>query len=413
MNRRKFIVNTGLLTCGASFAMGDLLARERYQVKDDSALREHRIDKVEYVSPKYHYPRLVGRNSKPTHGSRKDGIHGQYHDVSCVKLYTDQGAMGWGSAKKRLKDKDLQTVLGKKVNELIIPEKGISGGVHASLDTALHDLAGVILNKPVYEILGAHGPKAIDVYSGMIYFDELDADGKPTSLDKVMKNCQWDYEYGYRQLKVKIGRSKYWYPHDEGLATDIEIVKMIHDEYGDKGVDILVDANDSYSLQDTIDFLKGVKDVPIYWVEEPFREDLKKSRALKKWMMANGRENTYYCDGEAKPDYDLVEKMIIEGTLDMHLVDIVNYGFTKWRKLMPFLIKHNAVASPHAWGNMLKTHYNSHLSAGLGNVVTVEGVTCISDDIDFGDYKIAGGKLHVSSKPGFGMKLLIKATGFP
>ena len=29
------------------------------------------------------------------------------------------------------------------------------------------------------------------------------------------------------------------------------------------------------------------------------------------------------------------------------------------------------------------------------------------DEIDFGDYKIKDGKLHVSNKPGFGMKLLI------
>ena len=409
MNRREFIIKSGLLALGTSFTTGCLLARERSRAKN-SSLGEHRIDKVEYVSAKYHYPRLVGRNSKrpKKKGKYKDGIHGQHHSDSCVKLYTDQGAMGWGRAKKRLKDRQLQeTVLGKRVSELINPEVGISDDVDRSLDIALHDVAGVILNKPVYEMLGAHGPKATDVYSGMIYFDELDANAKVTSLDKVMKNCQWDYEYGYRKFKVKIGRGGHWYPHDEGLATDIKIVKMIHDEYGDKGVEILVDANDGYSLQDTIDFLKGVKDVPIYWVEEPFPEDLEKSRALKKWMMANGREKTYYSDGESKVKYDLVKKLIIEGTLDMHLVDIVSYGFTRWRKLMPFLVKHNAVASPHTWGSMLKTHYVSHLAAGIGNVVTIEGVTCISDEIDFGDYKIADGKLHVSSKPGFGMKLLI------
>jgi len=32
--------------------------------------------------------------------------------------------------------------------------------------------------------------------------------------------------------------------------------------------------------------------------------------------------------------------------------------------------------------------------------------SCLSDDIDFGDYKIKNGKLRVSDKPGFGMKLL-------
>jgi len=42
-----------------------------------------------------------------------------------------------------------------------------------------------------------------------------------------------------------------------------------------------------------------------------------------------------------------------------------------------------------------------------GNVVTIEGVTCIFDDIDYGNYKIANGKIQVSDKPGFGMKILI------
>ena len=55
---------------------------------------------------------------------------------------------------------------------------------------------------------------------------------------------------------------------------------------------------------------------------------------------------------------------------------------------------------------MLKTHYNSHLAAGLGNIVTIEGVTCLSDEVDYGDYKISGGKLRVSDRPGFGMTLL-------
>ena len=48
----------------------------------------HRIDKVEFLSANYHFPRFVGRNSqlKP---------NGQYKKDSCVRLYTDQGAVGW------------------------------------------------------------------------------------------------------------------------------------------------------------------------------------------------------------------------------------------------------------------------------------------------------------------------------
>jgi L-alanine-DL-glutamate epimerase-like enolase superfamily enzyme len=58
-------------------------------------------------------------------------------------------------------------------------------------------------------------------------------------------------------------------------------------------------------------------------------------------------------------------------------------------------------------GQASKTNYTVHLAAGLGNICTVEGVTCLSDDIDYGDYPIVNGKVQVSEAPGFGMKLLI------
>ena len=400
MNRRHFLAQTGLFTYCTHFSANHLLADEGIAA-DANVLKGHCIDRVEFLSAKYCYPRLVGRNSqlKP---------NGQHKKDSCVRLYTDQGAVGWGRSRAgRDKDKIEKSLIGKTVDQLIVPSMGTREGVHPAVDIALHDLAGVILEKPVYQMLGLNGSKATDLYSGMIYFDELDAEGKYVGIDQVIKNCQWDYDYGYRKVKVKIGRSSKWYPHDQGLAKDIEVVNKIHEIFGGNGLGILVDANDGYSLQDTIDFFKGVKDVPIYWFEEPFREDAETSRKLKQWMLKNGRENTYYTDGEKDPDLELVRELIVEGTLDMHLVDIQGYGFTNWRRLIPFLKKHRAMASPHTWGSMLKTHYVSHLAAGLESTAIIEGVTCLSDDIDYGDYKIIDGKLKVSDAPGFGMKLMI------
>mgnify|MGYP001177650559 FL=1 len=400
MNRRHFFTKAGLLSYGAHLTANHLLANAGV-ASDAKILKGHRIDKVKFLSAKYHYPRFVGRNSqlKP---------NGQHKKDSCVRLYTDQGAVGWGRTRAgREQNKIEKSLIGKTVDQLIVPSIGTRAGVHPAVDLALHDLAGVILEKPVYQMLGAKGSKATDLYSGMIYFDELDAEGKSVGIDKVIQNCQWDYDYGYRKVKVKIGRSSRWYPHDKGLAKDIEVVNKIHETFGKKGLGILVDANDGYSLQDTIDFFEGVNDVPIYWFEEPFREDAQTSRKLKQWMLKNGREKTFYADGEKDPDLELVRELIADGTLDMHLVDIQGYGFTKWRRLIPFLRKHKAMASPHTWGSMLKTHYVSHLAAGLESTAIIEGVTCLSDDIDYGDYKIIDGKLIVSDAPGFGMKLRI------
>ena len=276
------------------------------------------------------------------------------------------------------------------------------------MDFALHDLMGVILNQPVYKLLGANGTIETPVYSGMIYLDELNPKNKTKGIDAILENCQWDFDYGYRQLKVKIGRSGRWYPHDIGLKKDIEIVKLIHNSFKDKSTEILVDSNDMYSLEDTISFLSGIRETPLFWVEEPFTEELDKGRQLRKWMNENGLKNTFYADGEANPNHEVCLELGAEKMMDVFLPDIYSYGFTKWIQLNKKLKEINILASPHAWGSRLKTNYIAHFAAAYGNIPTIEGVTCLSEDIDYGNYPIANGKIRVSDAPGFGMKIIKK-----
>lgn len=361
-------------------------------------LAEHFIDDIEIRDLKFNWPRPVGKNARI-------GVHGQYKECRVAILRTDQGAFGWGLTGRNA-EQQIPSAIGKTVDQLIDPASGIREGVHADFDFALHDLAGIILGIPVYQMLGGLGEKSAPIYSGMIYFDELEPEDNPAGLDKVIENCHWDVAYGYRQLKVKIGRSGRWYPHHKGLKTDIEVVRRIHEVFDHRGIEILVDANDMYSLEDAIAFLKGVEGVPLYWFEEPFPEEREKSGRLRDWMHANGFGNTYLADGEFRPDPEFCLELGREGIIDVNLHDTFGYGFTKWRQLMPKLIESKTLASPHAWGNRLKTHYTAHIAAGLGNCCTVEGVTCESDDIDYGDYPVRDGRIHVPDTPGFGMKLI-------
>ncbi len=391
IERRDFLIQSGLLASGF-MAFGTACAGEKFP-----ALKGHKIAKIESLHLNYHWPRLVGKNA------RKD-VHGHHKKVSATRIYTDQGAIGWGAG--NIGDEG-NAFIGKKVSELIDPDHGIRVGVPGSMDLALHDLAGIILNKPVYQMLGAKGPKSTSMYSGMIYLDELEPKENPSGLEKVLENCRWDLDYGYRKLKVKIGRSNMWYPHDAGLKKDIEVVNTIYDTFKDRGVEILVDANDGYSLEDCIQFLRGIEGVPLYWFEEPFEEDLVESKKLRDWMHGNGFEKTYFADGEYKPDYEYCMEMAKQGILDVYLADVVGFGFTKWRNAMPLLEKYDKLASPHAWGTALKTNCATHLSAGLGRCCTIEGVTCLSDEIDFGNYPLVDGMVTVSEAPGFGMNLLV------
>ena len=398
LSRRDMVKAIGLLglhSCAAkplSCLAGS--AHETFPKK----LKEHVVDQAQCLELAFRWPRFVGKNGRI-------GDHGQHKKCTVVTLKTNQGAMGWGLSHRQAEEQ-FATIQGKSLAQLIAPGRGIAPGVPRAFDFALHDLMGVVLDKPVYQLLGAQGPKASPIYSGMIYLDELNTGNPSKRLDPVLANCQWDIDYGYRQLKVKIGRSGRWYPHDEGLKKDIEVVRAIHEMAAPQDVKLLVDANDMYSLQDTQDFLAGVEGVPLIWVEEPFVENQREGRLLRRWMNENGCAHTYYADGERQPNQAVCLGLAKEKMLDVYLPDIVGYGFSPWLTLMPKLKSLGTLSSPHAWGNRLKTHYTAHLAAGLGNVVTIEGVTCLSDDIDYGNYPIKDGQLHVSEEAGFGMKLL-------
>lgn len=361
-------------------------------------LAGHRIKSIESDSVQMHWPRLVGKNA------RLD-VHGRGPRVGICKITTDQGAFGWGAIRGNRADLEraVHPALNRRVSDLLEISSGILNPTLEPIDFALHDLAGVILEIPVYQMLGASGPPATQCYSGMIYFDDLHPPEKPAGIDQVLANCQADVDYGYQQLKVKIGRGNRWLPRKEGIRRDIEVTRAIAEKFPD--VEILVDGNDGFEIDTFIEYLEGIGEVPLFWIEEPFRETVDDYRKLRQWLRAAGRE-ALLADGEAGPDWRVLEELSQQHLLDVQLVDVVGYGFTSWRKLMPTLKQRKIMASPHAWGDALKTNYVAHLARGLGNVVTIEGVTCQSEDVDFGDYRLEEGKLVTSAEPGFGMRLL-------
>jgi L-alanine-DL-glutamate epimerase-like enolase superfamily enzyme len=209
--------------------------------------------------------------------------------------------------------------------------------------------------------------------------------------------------FGYTAFKVKVGRGGMWMAHDEGLKRDIDVIHAIRKEFPDS--EILIDANDKYSLQDTIDFMEAVKEVGIYWIEEPFIENVKDFYILREYLAKNSPQ-TLIADGESNWDIDLLIKLAEEKLIDVFLMDIHGYGFTKWRKMMKKIQELGILASPHNWGEKLKTHYSAHMAVAFPNEIkTIEGVPDITEGILFDDYVIKDGKITVPEKGGFGMDI--------
>lgn len=391
MNRRTFLSHTAVAAAATTLP--------GFAHAANAPLAAHRIESVEFRTVSVPWPRLVGRNSR-------GGIHGRGPDKLrvCV-LHTDRGATGWGQTQGKTGKSEelLELFRGKTVAELIDPATGIRSEKYHAIDIPLHDLAGVILDQPVWAMTGAKKPHLTKVYSGMIYFDDLDPEEQPAGIDKVLENCRWDYDYGYRQLKVKIGRGNKWMSASAGLQRDIDVVKAIHKAFPD--VDILVDGNNGFTIETMISFLNGIADVPLFWIEEPFHETVADWTRLKDYLVAHGRKETLRADGEAKPDFPVLEELQKDDTLNVRLEDICGHGFTKWRHQMPRLTKEGIGVSPHTWGTALKTVYTAHFVGGYGNAPTVEGVTTQGGDVDFGENRIVNAQFHPSSQPGFGLSL--------
>lgn len=390
MNRRHFLSLTA-----SSAAVYPLIGRAS---ETSGPLAKHRITSLEVKQVPLPWPRLVGKNAKLD-------VHGWGPTVWAVVLKTDQGAVGWGEIPDLQKTPDelRSLTVGKTVAELINPASGILRPELWPIDIPLHDLAGVILDQPIWKMLGAEKPHLFPIYSGMIYFDELEPKDKPSGIDQVLKNCAQDRDLGYRQLKIKIGRGNRWMTPEAGLKRDIEVTQAIAKAFPDCA--LLVDANDGYSAATTIAFLKGIEAIPLFWLEEPFVETDAAWREVHAWTSTNGREKMLLADGEQHNDIPILEKLEADGILNVRLLDIISHGFTRWRELMPKLVKTRTLSSPHAWGSGLKTVYAAQLLAGLGNGASVEGVTCIHEHVDFGENTIRDGRMQVSSKPGFGLTL--------
>lgn len=404
MKRRTFLNTLKWVVASAAVyqrtGSGALIASDLKASDAHKDLTYHRIQEIKFSSVDLKYPRLVGKNA------RLD-LHGYGPTIEICCLITDQGASGWASLRggKQEAQRIGQELIGKRVSDLFNVDKGILDNRYIAFDLALHDLAGIVLDQPVYALLGRDEPLITDYYSGMIYFDDLEPAGRPSGIDRILEECQHDYDLGYRQFKLKIGRGHKWMPFKQGLQRDIDVTHAVAGAFPDCAV--LVDGNNGFSIDQFVQYLQGISSVDLFWIEEPFHETVADYQKLKSFL-ASEKRDVLLADGEADPDPILLTELFEKELLDVHITDIEGLGFTNWRQLMPELKQWGVQASPHAWGSLLKTYYTAHLAGGLGNTVTIEGVTSTSDDVDFSGYTIKNGLLIPPPEAGFGMTLLKK-----
>lgn len=124
----------------------------------------------------------------------------------------------------------------------------------SAVDVAIWDILGKAANLPVYKMLGAFADR-VPVYSmcGWYFPDDDDL----SQFKKVLNEA---FEEGYDAAKIKVGRAS--------LADDARRIKVAMEIAGPNR-NIMVDANQKFSVAEAIIRGKVYQDMGCFWYEEP------------------------------------------------------------------------------------------------------------------------------------------------
>lgn len=123
----------------------------------------------------------------------------------------------------------------------------------AAIDVALWDLAGKRTKTPLYILLGGAKEK-VPVYNTHVGWLNRSLD-EMIDLSKEAVNRD-----GFRALKLKVGK--------EDKYEDEERVAKVREAVGKK-IDLMIDANQSWTIDEAVSRLKLLEKFDLAWIEEP------------------------------------------------------------------------------------------------------------------------------------------------
>lgn len=209
-------------------------------------------------------------------------------DSVLVRVETDDGVIGWGEAHHGRAPGAIARLIDSTMKELIINHDALdingvwskvykmqisSHGMGAAsvlalsgIDLALWDIRSQVMQQPLYRLLGG-APRKIKAYAGGIALGWQD----PNSLaDEALGHIT----NGYRALKLRVG---------DTAEKDIARVRAVRKAVGPE-IDLLVDANTNYTLQDVRKVMPSFDEAGVTWLEEPFPPQDRKAYGLARTL---------------------------------------------------------------------------------------------------------------------------------
>ncbi len=260
---------------------------------------------------------------------------------------------------------------------LYVGRGGITAFAIAAVDVALWDLYGLREQKPLYALFG------VDARELPAYGSGVDL---PKSLDDLLKQTEAFMERGFPGVKVKIGRPD---PREDEARVGA-VRKLVGD-----GVDLMVDANMTWSADEAIERGRRLEQFGLYWYEEPtIPEDVPGHARLVREL------DVPIAIGESLHSPHEFQRYVDEQAAAVLQIDpITNGGITASLQ---------ALRMADAAGLKTSSHYTDELSAHLlcasRNAVYLEKHAFALDPYLQAPQQVVNGRVRPTETPGSGMR---------
>jgi L-alanine-DL-glutamate epimerase-like enolase superfamily enzyme len=336
---------------------------------------------------------------------------GAYNQVSIVlvEVRTDQGLVGVGETLARFAPKAYAELIETSLKPRLVGQdardirglwqqmrralSGRAGGVLieaiAGVDIALWDILGKAANMPIAKLLGGMGRDRIDVYAAAVNW--VDDDAADRELERFIAD-------GFPRIKVKVSKP---------VRDVCRRIERLRKRAGDQ-VELCVDANWAYNLEEAVEVSKALAANGYFWFEEPLApEDEEGYEALRV------RSEVPLAAGESNFTVDQAQRLIANRTLSYVQPDVARSGgISETLRIAQYAGVHNIGYAPHiGMSGIVCETASVHLAAAMPNFRMLE---CECDrspfktelaDLTPGCLRQKDGTLDVPDKPGLGIEI--------
>jgi len=288
----------------------------------------------------------------------------------------------------------------------------------SAIDTALWDIKGKALGKPIYELLGGKFRGRLRSYASQLQFGFYEETAPQFSLEDYRKVTQIAVDKGYDAVKVDpilfadepskgrlLGNFDFGYLDHRTLDVIAERMRVTREVMGKNG-DVILEMHCSTDLQTAIQVAKACEPYDIMYLEEPISPlypDATKRLSQATPIPLTTGERSYLRSG--------FMPFLQDRSLSMIQPDIGNCGgITECKKIVDLAYAFDVGVQAHVCGTPISVAAGVQLEAAIPNFIIheahISSLTKESRSLGvYDDFLPVDGYITVPDRPGLGQEL--------